>query len=311
MTRDEALAVVKGFCIREVSPVDLEVCLYGDGNDVLQPMLSDRGQAWPYPVVDSPYDDLLEVDIQREPERARAILRAFMETLVGRGAQSRGTIRRFRSLAIEQVMPSPSTDQIGAIEALLGVALPASFKEFLNVANGAYLEYVIDIPGASGSIEKFKFCGIFSTEQGTYGDETFVGETRSQREIARIPVAVLPFARDGGGSIVYLDLTPKGAGRIIAYIHGLPPWAGARQESALVELAPSFDSYIERLQVDREALLDHLEHDIASDGDLTAMQTFLDAALPRWRDDATLSAAMSPTEERARGAGGAADEPPA
>jgi hypothetical protein len=56
-------------------------------------------------------------------------------------------------------------------------------------------------------------CGLFSADEGTFCDGTFVGEIRSAREYVKIPQGVLPFARDGGGSVVYLDLSLEGNGR--------------------------------------------------------------------------------------------------
>src|SRR6478609_8091683 len=114
---------------------------------------------------------------------------------------------RYRHLAIERANPAPTEAQQVAIETLIGVSLPASFREFLQVANGGYLEYVIDVPFDEGKSEALSFCSVFSTEEGNFCDETFVGEVRAAREYQKIPQSVLPFARDGGGSMVYLDLT--------------------------------------------------------------------------------------------------------
>ncbi len=102
---------------------------------------------------------------------------------------------RFRHLAIERAKPAPTKEQLAAIEDLLCAPLPASFHEFLQVANGGYLEYVIDVPFGDGKSEPLSFCGIFSAEDGDFCDETFVGEIRSSREYQKIPPGALPFAR--------------------------------------------------------------------------------------------------------------------
>lgn len=138
------------------------------------------------------------------------------------------TYSRFRHLAIEGAKPPPTETQLAIIETLLGANLPASFREFLRVANGGYLQYVVDVPSASGRIEQLCFDRIFSADEGTFLDETFIGEIRSAREYAKIPQGVLPFARDGGGSVVYLDLSCDGNGRVVAFVMGLPEWAGLR-----------------------------------------------------------------------------------
>lgn len=166
------------------------------------------------------------------------------------------TYTRFRHLAIEQAKAAPTEEQLAAMEGLLGVGLPTSFREFLTVANGAYIDYVVDVPLPGGKTEELSFCGIFSADQGDFCDETFLGEIRSEREYKKIPPQVLPFARDGGASTAYLDLTPEGGGRVVAYVHGLPEWTGLRTESAFVELAPSFDGYVDLLRVDLESVLE-------------------------------------------------------
>ena len=120
---------------------------------------------------------------------------------------------RFRHLAIERAKPAPTAEQLSAIEGLLGAELPTSFRQFLHVANGGYLEYMIDVPFDEGKSEPLCFCGIFSANDGDFLDETFVGEIRAAREYQNAPMGILPFARDGGGSIVYLDLSEEGKGR--------------------------------------------------------------------------------------------------
>ncbi|HKD29528.1 MAG TPA: SMI1/KNR4 family protein [Xanthobacteraceae bacterium] len=112
------------------------------------------------------------------------------------------TSLRHRHLAIERAKPAPTDIQLAAIETLLGANLPACFRDFLRVANGGYLQYVVDVPTGSGKIEPLCFGSIFSADEGTFCDETFVGEIRSAREYPKVPQGVLPFARDGGGSVV-------------------------------------------------------------------------------------------------------------
>jgi cell wall assembly regulator SMI1 len=208
------------------------------------------------------------------------------------------TYSRFRHLAIERARPAPTAAEISSIETLLGASLPTSFVEFLAVANGGYLEYAIDVPMDNGSTESLSFCGIFSTDDGTFCDETFVGEIRSGREYAQIPQGVLPFARDGGGSMVYLDLSPEGKGRVVAFVTGLPAWAGKRQESTFITLASSFDGYVEKLYIDREAVLDHLEHDATEASHLLATEEWLDIGLPTWRSDGELVKAIEDAHAR-------------
>jgi hypothetical protein len=205
---------------------------------------------------------------------------------------------RFRHLAIERAQPAPTDSQLAAIEELLGAPLPASFREFLQVANGANLEYTVDVPVGDGRSEGHSFCGIFSADEGDSGDETFIGEIRAAREDQKIPPGVLPFARDGGGSVAYLDLSPAGGGRVVAFVEGLPEWAGSRTESALIELAPSFDEYVSLLRIDRGAVTDHLQYDAENIEDVDAIEEWLEMGMPSWRNDPELVATVQEARER-------------
>jgi hypothetical protein len=208
------------------------------------------------------------------------------------------TYSHSRHLAIERAKPAPSDTQLAAIETLLGAKLPASFRDFLRVANGGYLEYVVDVPTGSGKIEPLCFCRIFSADEGTFCDQTFVGEIRSAREYVKIPQGVLPFARDGGGSVVYLDLTREGNGRVVAFVMGLPEWTGLRTDSAFIELASSFDAYVAKLRIDRDHVIDTLVHDVTDMSHVEATEEWLDIGMPRWREDAELVMILSEARRR-------------
>lgn len=154
---------------------------------------------------------------------------------------------KYKHLKIDDAKGDPAPEEVAAIEAMLGRPLPQDFLDFLRVANGAYLDYCVRVP-PDGEI--LSFCGIYlagKNESGQYGHETFVHEIESEREYKNIPKEVLPFARDGGASVVYLDLTSEGDGRVIAFVHGLPTWASKHQDDRFIEVAPSFAGYIEML----------------------------------------------------------------
>jgi cell wall assembly regulator SMI1 len=210
---------------------------------------------------------------------------------------------RFRHLAIERAKPAPTDAQLTAVEELLRASLPASFREFLHVANGGYLEYVVDVPFGDGKSEPLSFCAIFSAEEGNFCDGTFVGEVRSSWEYQKIPPGVLPFARDGGGSMVYLDLSPEGKGRVVAFVKGLPEWTGLRTQSAYIELASSFDEYVNKLRIDREAVIDHLVHNAKTVGHVDATEEWLDIGMPSWREDSEVLAALSEARGRVTSGG--------
>jgi hypothetical protein len=205
---------------------------------------------------------------------------------------------KYHHLAIEGAKPPPSKAQICAIEDELGAKLPPSFLQYLAVANGGYLEYSIEVPTGSGKSEDLSFCGLFSADIGTFCDETFVGEIRSGRQFAKLPVGVLPFARDGGGSMVYLDLTTAGNGRVVAFVKGLPGWTGLRTDSAFIELATSFDEYVGKLKIDLDAVIDHLKYDATELSHIASTEEWLDIGLPNWRSNTLLVSTIREAKER-------------
>ena len=208
---------------------------------------------------------------------------------------------RYLHLAIEGAKAPPSESQLCAIEDELGAKLPLSFKQYLDVANGGYLEYIIDVPTGTGQFEPLSFCGLFSADVGTFCDETFIGEIKSGREYTKIPNEVLPFARDGGGSIVYLDLSAAGNGRVVAFVEGLPSWASRSTESAFIQLASSFDEYVDKLKVDLDAVVDHLENDVAELSDIAAIEELLNIGSPHWRSNSVLVSAIQAARARLGG----------
>jgi hypothetical protein len=210
-----------------------------------------------------------------------------------------GGYARFRHLAIERAKPEPTAAEFAAIELLLGARLPSSFRDFLRLANGGYLEYQIDVPVGDGRTEPLSFCDIFSAADiDEFG--TLVGETRAARKNFGAPPGVLPFARDGGGSMVFLDLSPSGNGRVVAFVEGLPAWTGLRTESAFVELARTFDEYVDKLEIDREDAIEHLNTGVTELHHVEAMEAWFDIAIPRWREDLELSCAVKNARMRLR-----------
>jgi cell wall assembly regulator SMI1 len=151
---------------------------------------------------------------------------------------------RYRHLEFSASSPAPTPKEISAIEALLGAPLPQDFKDFLKAANGATLPYSINVCTEEVD-DSLNFRTIFST----VGDDedTFLGEIVSLRQRWQIPNGVLPFARDYGGSVVFLDLRPQGQGAVIARLDGCHGGTGVMREPPFVRVADSFADYIEKL----------------------------------------------------------------
>ncbi len=208
------------------------------------------------------------------------------------------THNRYRHLAIDCDNPGPSDEAVRKLEALLEARLPQAFKDYLQVANGGHHEYSFDVPTGQGGTEPMSFSGLFSASDDEASVETFISEIHSARQYANMPKGVLPFARDGGGSVLYLDLTDEGKGRVIAFVHGLPEWAGARSESALIELAASFDDYIDRLYISRDDVIDRLEHDAGDAESLAGIIEQLDIGMPEWKRDVLIADAVTAAKQR-------------
>ena len=207
------------------------------------------------------------------------------------------TYSRYKHLAIEEAKPAPTEDELAAIETLLGCPLPNSFKDYLDVANGGYLDYIIDAPTGNGETEPLSFSRLFSTQEDTLGSRTFVSEIHAQRDHTEIPKCVLPFAEDGMGSVVFLDLTSDGNGRVIAFVKGLPEWAGLRTQSEFIVLASPFDDYIETLRIDRDAIIDNLKTYAKELSHIETTEEYLDIGMPKWREDTELFSVLSDMRE--------------
>lgn len=207
---------------------------------------------------------------------------------------------RFRNLLILDALEPPERAAIDAIERELGAALPTSFVDFLNVANGAYHRYVIDVPIDQSNSEEIGFGMLFYAGQKGKNRETFLESLLMAKGHGSIPAGVLPIARDGGGSTVFLDLTSRGRGRVVALVTGLPEWAGLRRESAFLELAGDFDEYLEMLRVSRSEAIDILEREVATEDCLNEIVEWLDLGVPDWRSDVELSRSFESAAGRIR-----------
>ncbi|MDQ8030781.1 MAG: SMI1/KNR4 family protein [Bordetella sp.] len=203
-------------------------------------------------------------------------------------------LSRYQHLVIRDPAPAPTSSELAHLTSLLGADLPDSFLKYLKVANGGYLEYSIEIESGS-EIESVSFCGLLSTNASA--GEAFEHHIALWRKNIQMPLGILPFAHDGGGSTVFLDLTSAGRGRVVAYVHGLPEWAGKRADDRTLELASSFDKYVAKLQVDREALLDHLAYDVTTIAELEDIREFIELAIPTWQDDSEMSGAILQTQQ--------------
>ena len=200
-----------------------------------------------------------------------------------------GLYTRFRTLAISGAT-APTDAELAAIEKELGTPLPTDAREFLEVACGGTIEQLLDVSVPGGGMEPMCFASILFAAY-------LVAEIRNFRELVHLPPGVLPFATDAGGSMLFLDLSSEGGGRVVAFVHGLPAWTGLRTESSYVTVGSSLDDFVRKLYVDRDELLTTLRG--ASESKyVDATEEFLEITLPSWHDDIEIAEAMR--EARAR-----------
>jgi hypothetical protein len=195
--------------------------------------------------------------------------------------------KQYKHLVIEDPDDPPTESEIRAIEQKLGSILPPNFIDFLNVANGGSLEDYILTVVHSGQPEVMGFSRIFTTRETSPVSFLAIIEMERNSHYASIPEKVLPFAEDGGGSTLYLDLRESDHSPVMAFIHGLPAWTGSQQpKDQLIKIADSFSEYLDMLEFDFEYPRQLLLEAISANDEkrIAANIEYLDLALPNWRE---------------------------
>jgi hypothetical protein len=193
------------------------------------------------------------------------------------------TVRRYRGVVlIGPFMPLP-VDAVAVLEAEIGQPLPAQYRSFLDVAHGGEFLYATRVPpDPSGEVMEFGFTPL-GTDAGeenvlsSYRAGVRYGPDRMRR--------LLPIARDGGGSTLYLDLDPEHVGRVWAQVTALPDWAGGRSRGVFA-LADTFDDYLDQVFVDPDVAQDAWEQSDYRGGEeyRRALAACFDQSLPGWQE---------------------------
>ena len=207
------------------------------------------------------------------------------------------TYTKFGEIIIKDFLGAPDEAEIKALEELLQTALPGSFKDFLQVANGGNLDgYYVDVEHPDMPVPR-SFSLLYGTRKRLDGSSfgVFDHEIELSREAAQLPPQVLPIARDNSGCELYLDLTDyavSGEDRVVAFIHGIPDIEDQPDNNAWVTIALSFDDFIKQLTPDDEYFLEELD-EAGKKPDMERqiqMVDFLDLALPGWREKTDFAA---------------------
>ena len=189
---------------------------------------------------------------------------------------------KYRNLLIEDTNQQATDAEIVSIENELGMCLPNDYKEFLKSCNGGYLEYDILIHFENEKSEYLCFSSLYRAS-GDDDWECNPFELRQARKQEGFPeTGVIPIARDGGSSMLYLDM--REGCKVVAFVQGLPEWTGLRQEDSLVVVANSFDEYLDKLTISDEMIEDHIENFEISEDSVNATIEWFDSIGLEWRD---------------------------
>lgn len=189
---------------------------------------------------------------------------------------------KYRNLILEEAN-QPATDaEIESLEGELGSKLPEDYRLFLKSCNGGYLEYDTLIHFEEGPSEYLCFSELYSVNSTKeWGCNPF--QLRQARTHEAFPnKGVIPIARDGGSSILYLDL--RDGYKIVALVLGLPEWTGLRQEDSLVVVADSFDEYLQKLTISDAMIREHIENFEISETSVRSTIEWLDSVGLDWRN---------------------------
>jgi cell wall assembly regulator SMI1 len=185
---------------------------------------------------------------------------------------------------------TPVTDtELDQVEQLIGRPLPRDYREFIAIANGGTLPYAVRLPPDEPQAGLIEFSDLYRATGDGRG--TLIGEWHAfpGTFIAeQFPPPVLPVARDGGGSELLLDLRDGTHGTVLAFVHGLPAWAGGDGRDRGGVVAGSWGEYLALLTIDEEYARDvwsEARKEMApSDLDWrTSVERWLDSGIPDWR----------------------------
>ena len=134
----------------------------------------------------------------------------------------------YRGLMLDDTREGASEQAISQLEALLGARLPDDYRQFLKVCNGGTVDYDVLATMSNGDKELLSF-SLYGLQPGE-GYESNPYELEQLRKQPDFPTTgVLPIGRDGGASLLLLDLR-EGRQDVGAMVAGLPAWTGRRQQ---------------------------------------------------------------------------------
>lgn len=139
---------------------------------------------------------------------------------------------------LKQSLPPVSSSKLSRLEEVLEVALPASYRKFIERWNGG-IPRVDGFQTESGSDESIDcFLGIGAGNDQPYDLMAFLGEYAE-----RLPEGFLPIAYDPFGNLILLGLDEESRG-VWFWDHELEPVEEADEVENLWRAAPSFEVFL-------------------------------------------------------------------
>ena len=187
----------------------------------------------------------------------------------------------YKGLIVDEPNQPATLAQLALLESVLGRSLPEDYRSFLTSTNGCVLEYEVLVQFEGGTKEELSFSTLYGVcPDGSWATNPF--ELVEQRQMQSFPdLGVLPIGRDGGSSVLYLDL--RSGYSVVAYVHGLPEWTGLRRDDALVTVAATFDDYLAQLHISDESAQDHISTFKPSTDSVRHTIEWLDSGSTDWR----------------------------
>jgi cell wall assembly regulator SMI1 len=189
----------------------------------------------------------------------------------------------YHGLILERTRAGATDRAISQLETSLGACLPEDYRQFLKTCNGACVEYDVVATLANGDEELLSFSLYGLDPEKEHESNPF--ELEQLRVEPGFPATgLLPIGRDGGASLLLLDLR-EGRQDVGAMVAGLPAWTGRRQQGdEYVVLADSFTGYLDSLHLSHERIEEHINHFIISPGSIEATVEWLDKGSSGWRE---------------------------